>query len=86
MFCLAGMLSRGAAERLATPQCDRRLLGVRCMKCRCTVWEVGEVREACSLMLPGSMPALDHRDAIGNRTRRHGVLRVDGVPRCRQAV
>ena len=37
-------------------------------------------------MFPGSVLALDDRDTISNRTRRHCVLRVDGVPRCRPAV
>jgi hypothetical protein len=46
----------------------------------------GEVFEACSLMFPGSVPALDNRDTISNRTRRHCVFRVDGEPRCRRAV
>jgi hypothetical protein len=80
------MLSLGAAERLAAPQRDSRLLGVRCMKCRCTVWEVRAVCEALLVDIFESALALDNLGAISDRTRRKRVLCVDGVPRCRQAV
>ena len=37
-------------------------------------------------MFPGSVLALDDQDTISNRTRRHRVLRMNDVPRCRRAV
>lgn len=48
--------------------------------------EVLEVFETCSLMFPVLVLALDDRDTISNRTRRHCVLCIDGMPRCRPAV
>ena len=46
-----------------------------------TVVEVLELFEACSLMFAGAVLALGNRDTISSRTRRHGVLRIDGVLR-----
>ena len=76
----------GGCRAPGRPPCDSRLLGVRCMKCRCTVWEVRAVCEALLVDIFESALALDNLGAISDRTRRKRVLCVDGVPRCRQAV
>lgn len=74
-----------AAEPLAAPLCDGRLLGVRCMKYRCTVWEVRAVCEILLVDIFELVLALNNLGAISDRTSRERVLCVDGVPRCQQA-